>query len=380
MITQKNIAEHLGIALKTVSNILSGKTGYRYSEKTRQRVLSAAEELGYRANRISRAVRTGRSNLIGVINFSPSAEVSRAAEAVLSRCINAEGFDYLSIDINWHGGDIERVVDEVIQLRAEGVIISHMSAAFDARYTAMLEKVGIPVVGIYGDDKLNIPVVADDARSGFYALTRHLQQVGHQRLLLLVNNYDSRPMRHRVAGFELAMAGFGPCRNFSEKAFFERGRKSCPWAGEASGLILRADITRASYNPTLMGYETTKRLLRMKALPQAIVCSNDLTAFGVYTAIFEEGARVPKDIALTGCDNDLYGSFPLYGLTTLKKDLETTCAQTVELLVSKLRKQPVANETRLVASQQVLRTSCGRSGAEECASIDTVSQTLLTIP
>lgn len=360
MITQKHIADSLGMAAKTVSNILSGQSGYRYSEETRQRVLEAAEKMGYRKNRISRAVRTGRSNLIGVINFSSIAEVAQKAEANLPRIINGEGFDYMSIDLGWHGGDIDRVIDELIQARVEGVIVSHMTGAFDSRYTGMLEKVGIPITGIYGDDKLHIPLVADDARSAFCAMTRHLQSLGHRRLLLLINDYDARPARHRMEGFQLAMNDFAGCQLFKEDLFFERGRKRFPWDGEAGGIILRIDLAKTGHSPARSYYQAAKRFFKMGGRPDAIICSNDIAAFGIFTAAFEEGIRVPDDLAITGADNDLFGEFPLYGLTTMEKDLEGACTKAVELLVAKIRKKTVSHKTELLPSELVLRKSCGR--------------------
>lgn len=363
MITQKKVAEYVGLAPRTVANILSGRTSYRYSEETKKRVLEAAEKLGYRVNRLSRAVRKGRSNLIGIINFSSIAETAQKTEALLPRIINAEGFDYMSIDLNWHGGDIDRVIDELIQARVEGVLVSHMTPAFGRRYTDMLTNVGIPAVVIYGDDQLQIPLIADDTRAAFYAMTRHIQSIGHKRLFLLVNDYDARPAKERIVGFQFAMEGYGPCETFSESQLFLAEGGRLPWAASESGIILKVSLARFGYNPILGYYETAKRLLTMGGRPDAIIGFNDMAAFGVFTAALEIGMKIPSDIAVTGSDKDLFGAFGLYNLTTIEKDLDRACTAAVELLVARIRNIPVDESNRLFASNLILRGSCGRMSA-----------------
>lgn len=358
MITQKKIAESLGIAPNTVSNILSGNPGYRYSQETRDRVTKAAQEAGYRGNRIARAIRRGRSNLIGIIHFGSSAEVARKTDQRLPRFINAAGYDYLAVDLNWHGGSVDRVIDELVETRVEGVVISHMTQLFGPEYTEMLARVGIPSVVIYGNDRLNVPLICDDTRSSFFAMTRHLQSVGHRRLMLLVNNYRARPERQRMEGFQLAMRNFGPCEVFDDSTYFAKGRSRAPGEG---GTILQVDLSKSGYNPTLGYYQAAKQILARREIPEAIICFNDMAAFGVFAAAFEAGLRVPVDLAITGSDNDLFGSFPFYGLTTLEKDLESTCESAIELLIGQMRKGKGKIETRIFPSQLILRQSCGRT-------------------
>lgn len=360
MITQKKIATHLGMSPKTVANILSGQLGYRYSAETRRRVLEASEQLGYRRNRMSRAIRRGRSNLIGIINFGFFAEIAAKVQSTLPYLINAEGFDYLSIDLNWYGGDVERVIDEMIQTRVEGVVISHMVESFGPHYTEMLAKAGIPSVTLYGNEKLNIPLVADDARSAYYAMTRHLLSLGHRRLALLVGDSEARPDLLRREGFALALRDCGEVAVMEGAGLFNSTR--LPWSSATGGLILRLSKSRHR-DFSWVTYHAAKRILGMDSPPEAIVCFNDFAAFGVFTAAFEAGLRVPDDLAITGGDNDSFGDFPLYGLTTVEKDLDGACSAAVELLVSLIRKEKPSCASRFFPSTLVLRASCGRDAS-----------------
>jgi len=365
MITHKQIAEHLGIAARTVSNILSGNPTYAYSQQTREKVLKAAEELNYRPNRFSQAVRRRRSNLIGIIHFASVAEVARKTDALLPRMINAEGYDYMVIDMNWHGGSVDRVMDELIRAQVEGVIISHMTESFGPQYVEMLFKVGIPAVVVYGDEHLNIPLVCDDARSAFFAMTHHLQGLGHERLLLLINTYNARPSRFRQEGFEAAMQGFGTCQIYNEASYFGAKGKSREWGARPEGRVLKVDLSKYGYDPRLGYHEVAKRLVSQSSLPDAIICFNDIAAISVCMAAMEAGKRVPDDFSVTGSDNDLFGEFSLFGLTTIEKDLEGAGTAAVNLLVQQIRSKQILDGSvvQVLPSRLVLRHSCGRQAA-----------------
>ncbi|MFV0338189.1 MAG: LacI family DNA-binding transcriptional regulator [Chthoniobacterales bacterium] len=370
MITQKKVAEHVGMSTKTVANILGGQDGYRYSDKTRKQVLEAAKELGYQENRISRAIKRGRSNLIGVINLGSFSEISQRVQAKLPSFINEEGYDYLSIDLNWHGGDIERVIAEVIQARVEGVIISHMVEAFGPQYTAILAKADIPAVTLYGNGKLNIPLIADDARAAYFAMTSHLLALKNQRVMLFVGDEDaSRPARLRREGFAAALQGFAPVQAISSK---DLTGSRIPWTASAEGIILGMAAHSITEDITITGYRAAKRVLAMDDIPDAIVCFNDRVAFGVFTAAFEAGLRIPEDLAVTGGDNDLFGEFPLYGLSTVEKDLDGATATSVKTLLSKIRKEKNVPERQFFSSTLVFRKSCGRTIAPDGAATELI--------
>ncbi|MEO6846002.1 MAG: LacI family DNA-binding transcriptional regulator [Chthoniobacterales bacterium] len=95
-ISQKKLAESLGMPKSTVANILNGTPHYK--KETRERVFEAVKKFGYQPNRASRALKRGRSNLIGLIYFSSIYEVSRKAARHLPEIVNDFGFDYLVVD------------------------------------------------------------------------------------------------------------------------------------------------------------------------------------------------------------------------------------------------------------------------------------------
>lgn len=363
MLTQKDIAKALGLSTATVTNILSGKPGLRYSEETRKRVLQTAEELGYQPNRSWQAVRRGRSNLIGIITVGLHQEVARKAASLLPLEINACGYDYMIVDMQWHGGNIERVLDELIKSRVEGIVISFMIESFGAPYIERLRRAGIPVVAVDGDERFGIPVVWNDIRSAFFKLTQHLQSVGHRRLIMVAGaSSQARPVRERVEGFHAAMKDVGTCLSVQGAEFTQywKALSKDPKA-PSFGLVVYLDHKLYGHDPTKALYAFSKELFSGKNLPDALVCSNDSAAFGVFGAALEMGISIPGDMALTGADNDAYGAMPAFGLTTIHLDIDKACHTAVELLITGIQSGKHDSAGKTLKTKQIVRTSCGRS-------------------
>src|SRR5690606_33902537 len=122
-----------------------------------RRVLEAAEKLGYRPHRPAQVMRRQRSNLVAIVHFGGGIEAARKTNLVLARVANEMGYDYLSLDMNWYGGSVDRAVEEIVRVRAEGVLISHTHDVFHDEHVAKLNQAGIPVVAVNGGRRRNLP-------------------------------------------------------------------------------------------------------------------------------------------------------------------------------------------------------------------------------
>ncbi len=369
MLTQKKIAQVLGLSCATVTNILNEKPGLRYSQQTRERVLATAKEMGYQPNRSWQAVRRGRSNLIGIITLGMAQEISRKAAAFLPLEINAAGYDYLVIDLHWHGGNISRVMEELVKARVEGVIICFMTEAFTEESLAPLKRAGIPIVAVDGDAALGVPIIWNDIRSAYENMTRHLLAQGHRRLVMVAGAArEARPVRERVDGFRAALEHVGPCTSLDGEAFLAQWEAlaSQP-CNTPSGTIIHLDFKLQAHNATRLLYEFSKRLFKHSTLPDALLCSNDAACFGVYGAALEMGIPIPDAMALTGADDDAFGAMPAFGLSTIHINVEEACRSALHLLFHNIanRKHPRLEGATLPADL-VLRTSC-RSASHETA-------------
>ncbi|MEO6846106.1 MAG: LacI family DNA-binding transcriptional regulator [Chthoniobacterales bacterium] len=364
MLSHRKIAEALGMPASTVTNILNGTP--RYKQETKDRVLQAAKELGYRPNRASLTLKRGRSNLIGIINFATMYQVGQQRVSLLRKAVNEHGYDYLAIDVDWHDGKVERVLDEIIQARVEGVVLlGHTTESFGPESLALMKRVGIPVVAMNGDDDINAPSIATDALPGFYSLVRHLHQVGHKSIIMPVIACTKRSMLERIDGFQLAMKNTGDCLTLGEREYLKIWPKILkdyknkpvgiiiPMEGRPNQLFSQNDLTEHHY-------DFGKALFQSGALPDAMMCTNDAAAFGVFNAAHEMGIRIPLDLALTGADDDEYGKYPMFCLTSLRMDMFNISEEAVNTLVNRLKTGKFKESRQHFDSNLVLRKSCGR--------------------
>lgn len=363
MISQKKIAEALNMPVSTVANILNGTPFYK--KETRERVLKAAADLGYQRNRASVAIRRGRSNLIGVIQFGSSYETAHMCGYHLAQAIGAHGYDYLAVDLKWHAGNARRALNEIIQTRAEGaILLGNTAELFTKECLATLERYKIPVVSLYGEEHLSIPLVGDNSTLSFHSMVRHLQGVGHRSILHPSINASAQSTSGRRFGVQSALEGRGPYFTLAEEEFIKAWpRLYREHRNQEFGVTVDIDLTKGDGDLIDAHTQFAKRLFASGALPDAIVCTNDRAACGFINAAFEMKVRVPEDIAVTGADNDRIGNFPMFRLTTIQMDIEQSSKEAVNLLLKRMKGKQIELSTKAFPAQLVLRQSCGRMAA-----------------
>lgn len=361
--TQQQVAERAGVSQETVSHILNGARGKRYSAATKEKVRQAALEIGYVPNRASRSMRMGRSNLIAVIHFGSPYRTGQDAVSYLPLAITSKGYDYLVNDLQWHGNEPDRVVSDLIQFRVEGVIlVANTANRLTAAHIKKLADAGIPTVSLYGDDNLSmIPLISGDVLDRTSRLTDHLLGVGHRRILMPVSGLDTRNTVERIAGFRKAFERKGTTETLTEEEFFSGDPIwQSPNAGQTQGVIVRMDTRRYRGDVTRLHYELVLRLGQHERLPDALMSANDQGAFGVFAAALEMGLKIPDDLAVVGVDNDSFGGYPAFQLTTTQGDNSGACEAAVSTLLDLIHRNPESIETRKVlASELIIRASCG---------------------
>jgi len=361
--TQKSVAEASGVSRATVGAILAGgATASRYSEETRNRVKAAAKQLHYRPHRAAQVMRRQRSNLIAIVHFGAGIEAAHKSNLALSRELNAAGFDHLAVDMNWHGGSVERTLEEFIQARVEGVLISHIQEVFGDEHVEVLRQAGIPVVSINGERRENVSLICDNVAKAFSQLTAHLLAQGHRRVIQLLpkvnaqpGNPGSRAHGDRKKGFASSFVGCGRWIEVAEEEF-SMDLFDC---ADAQGITVNQDPRQYELLERPV-YHFCKRLCASGPLPDALVCSNDMYAVEAIMALREAGLNVPGDLAVTGYDNDRIGEFPALGLTTAEQDLENICTTGVRALVERRNNPGLPAVTQSFDSKLILRSSCGK--------------------
>jgi DNA-binding LacI/PurR family transcriptional regulator len=330
-ITQIDVADLAEVAKGTVSYALNDSE--LITEATRLKVKEAATALGYRPNAIARNL---RKNQAGVIGYSwHVAEDPSAMNHLLDRFIYrvtkaAEEKSFHLLTFIQPQTNADRLYDELISTnRVDGFILSDIQY-HDQRVARLLE-LEAPFVAFGGMlvDEYDFAFVDVDGKKGIELVVDHLISQGHERIGLL-NWHPGRAVGDaREAGYRAAMA--------------------------RAGIDVLSDWTVYTPNILHSAAAATQQLMSAKHPPTAIICTNDVMAFGVKIYCDEVGLRIGEDIALTGYDDDPTSEF--LGITSVRQPIDTVAAKAFEILLGEISREPCEERQVVCEPSLIVRRS-----------------------
>jgi DNA-binding LacI/PurR family transcriptional regulator len=331
-ITIRDVARRAGVSAGTVSRSVAGRPGVH--EATRQRVLTAVEELRYTPNLAAQRLSTGRNLAIAVIvPFFTSPSVSMRLNGAVS-VLAGSPYDLLI-----HNVETPEQRAHCFQLiphrrQADGVLIISLSP-HDESEVASLARAEMPVVFIDADhpDVKRLPRVIVDDVAGGRAATEHLLDLGH-----------------RTIGF----VGDIPDSPFHFTSSRDR-RVGCRQALEAAGFRLRSEHCAEGEASRPAARRLAREVLATRERPTAIVAASDLQAVGVLEAARELGIAVPGQLSVIGYDDTEMAE--VVGLTTIRQPLYRSGQRGMELLLETLRGQPRGDVREVLPSELVVRST-----------------------
>jgi LacI family transcriptional regulator len=276
-------------------------------EATRRRVLAGAKKLGYQPNVLARALRKEATQLVGLVVPDVRSEFFALATAVLQPELEERGFRII-LGVSHDDPEIDReYLMMLVQYRAAGIIhvpCTPTGAEF------LRDFVGAPPVielnrrsrGKHADS------VTPTDRDGCAAVTRHLIELGHERIATIAGRRGASTTRERIGGYNQAMneAGLGDMRCVID------GEYSVEWAYA----------------------EITELLTRQR--PSAIFASSTQLTAGTMRAVTEAGLHVPRDISIAGYDDPPWYSATRPSITTYVDPLEDMAQMAVQLLLDRI--------------------------------------------
>ncbi len=324
-ITSLDVAAHAGVSQATVSLVLSGNPRARVAARTRERVIRAAEELGYRPNVLARSLSAGRSYALGVI--VPDVRNPFFAEVVsgAQRVASEEGYAVFLCEAadNAAGPQLETLRERQI----DGVMIDALGAA-SLPVDALA---GLNVV-LIDEPSLRWPGVASDAQGAGRLAAQHLLSLGHRGIGFLGPATD-------VHGFRMR-----------ERGFVETLR--------TAGVAVRSEWLRRTPATVAGGRQAMHALLSSGGeRPTAVFGANDLVTIGALKACSERGVRVPSDMSLIGCDDIEMARFVTPELTTISVAARELGARAARLLLRRLAGLEVTAPRPLAVKLQIRGTT-----------------------
>jgi LacI family transcriptional regulator len=272
--TLRDVARVAGVHPGTVSRALNPETRALVNEQTAQRVLAAAEGLGYRPNPIARGLRTNRSHTIGVLVPDLMNPLFAAVVRGIEDRLREGGYTPLIANTE-NDAEREQTAFEAMSARqVDGFIAAtarrdHWLLADEAVAGTKLVLVNRRV------DSDAIPAVTGDDHEGVRLAVEHLADLGHRRIA-------------HIAGSQLLYTGWSRHQGFLD-AMRERSFELDP------NLVV---FTDAFTEPE--GARCCGQLLARAQGFTAIVAGNDLLALGCYDALERAGLRCPEDVSVVG--------------------------------------------------------------------------------
>jgi LacI family transcriptional regulator len=322
--------------VSTVSRVLNDQaaTG-RITADTEERIREVALRLGYRRNTIARALRTGRTLVVGMVVPDVAnlyqAEITRAAGDVFS----GKGYSLILASTDDNPAHAESQVSAMLGVQAEGLMYG-VARGDDAVLAGIIEE-DIPVVLFNrAVSDMEVSAVLPDDHGGTRLAVQHLISLGHTRIVHVGGPEDVSSTVNRLEAFEetLRAADLTGSHQFTQRQTEDEG------------------------------YRVTATLLEERPDTTAVLAANDRLALGAIDAIRDTGRACPGDISVVGFNDMPYTDRFSPPLTTIRISQNELGARTARLLLETIADPRRAPETQLVSAQLVVRGSTAPARAD----------------
>ena len=328
--TLETVAARAGVSRSLVSLVL--RNSPKVSASSREVVMRAVAELGYRPNAAARLLAERQSHTIGVLLNDLRQPWFADMLDGLTPALHAGGKHILLGD-----GRIDRMLDETltwsfIDLGVDGLVLAGSIPMSQAIIEAASQ---IPTVAVGGRGlDVDLPcadILANDNHLGATLAVRHLIEFGHTKIAH-IQGLPSVAGRLRMQGYEDTMRAAGL---------------------DASIHIEAGDMSEEG------GYRATVRMMSQPSRPTAIFAANDLTCVGALSAAAALGVRVPEELSLVGFDNSVFARLRALWLTSVDATAFEMGQQAARMLLARIERPDAPGQTLLLAPRLEVRGSSG---------------------
>lgn len=326
-VTSLDVARRAGVSQSAVSRAFTA--GASVSAETRAKVMAAAEELGYRPNKIARSLITRRSGIVGIVAAYLDNPYYPAILEKLSRRLQARGYHAMMFFTGQSNDPMDDVLRELLEYQIDGLVM--VSAGLSSAFAARCSAAGIPVVLFNRTlDDESLSAVSSDNRAGGRQVARFLMETGHERIAYLAGWPGSSTNRDRRQGFIEELARNGRTLFAEDVGNYER----------------------------VATCAAIRRLFARPSRPDAVFCANDHMAVAALDTLRHElGIDVPGEVSIVGYDDAPMAAWPSYALTTVSQPAEEMVEAAVRILLANIEAKAPAPERVIVEGALVLRGS-----------------------
>ena len=324
IITLSDVAERAGVSRSAVSRTYT--EGASVSNKTRNKVMKAARELGYTPNIIARSLATSRTQLVGLVINNFQNPIFLEVLDQFTRLLQERNLRPLLVNLT-DNPDPADSVQMLKQYRVDAVIVA--SSTLPPECSLAFKEAGLPVVNVFGryNPSPDVHIVGIDNCYAGATAAKTLQSRGYKSMGFLGGPESATSTQDRLKGFKEGLKSL-------------KLKPTC---------VCYAD--NYSYQA---GFEAMQRMLAEHHV-DALFCGDDVIAMAALSAARAAGINVPNDLGIIGFNDMEMSSWQAFGLTTIAQPITDICQSTVELLGNLLENPNRSAETRLLPCQVIER-------------------------
>lgn len=331
----RDIAEKTGFSINTVSLALKGSPLVR--EETRRRIVEAAKELNYVPNNIARSLVQRKTHTIGVILTDIMNPVLTGVAQHIERELMGHGYNIILMTTYNDPAHEAHAIDVLRSRQVDGILMYPVSGE-NAEKVADLAEAGFPLVLLAGgDESPQCNVISVDDSGGAYRATSHLVRLGHRRIAF-INGGGIRGNEEKLRGYRRALAE----------------------AGISLDPALIVEPSGIGYSD---GYHAARHLFQQKEPPTAVFASTDSLALGLMYWCFQQGLKVPEDVAIVGFDDIEAARFAAVPLTSVAYAVEVVASKAAARLLQLIDEADEAQSSEpvreVIEPRLIVRESCG---------------------
>lgn len=302
-VTAKDVAKLAGVSQSSVSRVYF--EGASVSKKTREKVMAAAKELGYRPNEFARSLITNRTKIIGLVMKGIQNPFYPQVLKEFTAAFKKLGYSILFVSTN--NDEIQKEdIDMLRNYNVAGVIITDASLSLNVTEDFKKNEVPLVLFNRKIDNEQFYSVCCNNLDASG-KIAEYLIDKGCSDVVYIAGNANTSTSRDREKGFTSVI--------------------------EKNNMPFNKYTSDYTYEG---GYKTAQKIIAEKKIPDGIFVANDIMALGVVDALKENSIMIPAETKVVGFDNIEMTSWPTYNLTTWEQPITKMVEQTVNYLMAEI--------------------------------------------
>jgi LacI family transcriptional regulator len=320
----KDVARLAGVSTSTVSHVVNNSRFV--SDEIRERILKAVADLNYSPSALARSLKINQTRTLGMIVTTSNNPFFAEVVAGVERICYQRGYTLVLCNTEGDPARLSHSLEALLQKRIDGLLLM-CTEARSASAEVFGRHPAVPIVVMdWGPLNSKADRIQDNSALGGYLATRHLIEQGHRKIGLITGPLDKLPAQSRQHGYRQAL--------------------------DEAGIVFQPEYIVEGDFEFAGGITAMQQLLSLSEHPTAVFAGNDVSAVGVYQALYRAGLSVPQDISVIGYDDIELARYLTPPLTTIHQPQEELCRKAVDTLLERI--QGADDEPRLITLEPTL--------------------------